>query len=264
MVDVQLFQPERLSDNKDGTSPNPMVHWGPEEKSWAQNPTCRQVGNQIICDNIYGDNKPDASRASFSLQGGNSSFHAIADLQASMGLFPSTARVSDTQAPPYFPSGTLPNPNYGNSSFDQFGFNQGPKDQVRPGGTAVGPAWRPFDPFSFNQGDKTPISPIAPINPGIIPPYIKPNGHDVPAPPPPKPIDVPLPPIPGPVGPPKPIDVPVPPSPAPQPQPDVNPYQPCQPQPYQPCQPCPGGGRRWYPGMIAGRVIGRIFGGRCR
>ena len=246
MMDWQVSQPEaeRVTYSQDQTSSRPMVNWGPDERSWSQNLTCRQVGNQIICDDIYGDNRPAVARASFSLQG-NDAFRSIASLQMSMGLLGQSqiVRVSDTQAPPYFPPGTLP---YSSLQLDQYGYNQGPK----PGqiGPVVNPGTGALDPYSFNQGDRTPVFPV---NPGIIPPYIKPGGHDVP-----------LPPIPTPVTPPRPIDVPPPPVPQPQPRPDTNPYQPspCQPD-YNPCYPCHP---RWYPGMIAGRVLGRIFGRRCR
>lgn len=247
MVEWQGSQPEaeRFIHNSDQTLSTPMVNWGADEKGWSQGPVCRQVGNQIVCDDIYGDNKPTVARVSFSPQG-TDNIRSFVDLQMSMGLLPQSqvVRVSDTQVPPYY----SPNaPQQG----DRYSYNQGPRfGQI---GVTGAPVTGVMDPYSFYQGDK---SPIVPINPEIIPPYIKTGGQDVPLPPIPHQVDTN-----------KPTEVPPPPKPVvvPQPHPTTNPYQTCQTYNNNPCHPChPGGGRHWYPGMIAGRVLGRIFGGRGR
>jgi hypothetical protein len=237
-MEWQVSQPEaeRVTLNQDQTSARPLVSWGPDEKSWSQNPSCRQVGNQIICDDIYGDNKPAVSRCTFST-GGNDTFRSITALQASMGLIGQAqiVRAGDSAAPPYYPAGTLPNPAL---QTDRYSYNQG--TDFNRGAVAAEPRI-PVNPYSFHQGDQA-------SNPGIVPPYIRPNGHEVPRPP-----------VPGPLEQPKPVDVPAPPK--PQPKPETT--NPC-PTNYSPCNPCqPRQG--WHPGMIAGRVLGRVFGrGRCR
>lgn len=208
------------------------------------------VGNTLVCDsNIYGSQKPETY---------NEAFRAIVPLAKQLGLLgtdPTTQlyRVSDTQAPPYYPAGTYTNIPASVTAeqpvqpyYDQYNYHQSP---TTPDGSyrpmpAGQPAPQNFDPFSYHQNDKT-----NPGNPGV--PRFTPAA------------DLPLPPLP-----PKPGDLkPEPAKPVVnQPRPDQRPGNPCQ-----PCRPCrPGGGRDggcgWYPGKIAGRVVGRIFGGgrRCR
>ncbi len=262
---------ERVSVNQGQEVQNPMVTWGPSEAAWSQNQTCRQVGDTIVCSNAFANNSTNAE-----------AFRAILPLQQSMGLIaPQQAvRVGDSgpaQAPPYYRSSGQPDGYYEPSpsayaqSFDTYGFNQGTRPgQIGQPGTAA------FDPYAFNQNDDR-----RPGNPGTIPPYIKPGGHDVPVAPP-RPADVPVQPAPQPR---RPADVPLPPMPQQpgdvrnngggcQPQPDIrnngggcqpqpryeNNCQPCQPRNYQSCQ--PSRQQHWYPGKIAGRVLGRVFGGR--
>ena len=243
MGESQISQPEveRYSYHQDSTA-RPLVSWVPEEASRSSSQVCVKVGDTIVCTNdIYGSTSAKPA------------FRAIYSLQESMGLIPSAQvyRAADTQPPPYYPPGTYMSPTAGQPlryETDPYTYNQG----TRPG-QAQTPADRAgtggVDPFSFHQGDK---------NPSIVPPYLKPNVNEFPA--------VPLPPLPD-QRPNPPVDTrPQP----PQPCPETNPYQPRPYQPGQPCQPCqpcnPGGrhGGGWYPGKIAGRVLGRVFGGRCR
>lgn len=242
MGESQISQPEveRNSYLQDSTA-RPLLSWGPEEASRSRQ-VCTQVGDTIVCTgDIYGNTSAQPA------------FRAIYALQESMGLIPSAQvyRAADTQAaPPYYPSGTYmrPTPGQPPQMEDPYTYYQG----GRPGQPQI-PADRAgtgnADPFGYHQGDR---------NPTIVPPYIKPNVNEFPA--------VPLPPLPD-TRPQPSVDT------RPQPpRPETRPYQP-QPQTYnpgqpcQPCQPCHPGGRRnggWYPGMIAGRVLGRVFGGRCR
>lgn len=164
-------------------------------------------------------------------------FRAIFSLQQSMGLVApfQVARASETEAPPpYYPPGTYLSPSPGQPpQFDPYSFHQGPGSSDRA--TSPGPVGTGgFDPYSYHQGDKTPVVPV---------PVPRPGGQEIP-----------LPPIQGP----KPGGEP--PTTQPQPRPADQP----QPRPYSPCQPCQPCRPRWYPGKVAGRVIGRIFGGRCR
>ena len=272
MTEWQVSQPqaERVGFNSDAAQSRPMVNWGPDEHV-ARGPVCRVINNQIVCDDIFsGTASAKAERpVSFSLQY-NDAFRGIVGLQVAMGVAPDTqaGRVSE-KTPPLYSSIA---PQLGT---DQYSYNQDSRVTPRP----PVPNFGTFDAYGFNQGDKG--------NPGFIPPYIAPNGREIPQPP-----------IPGPVRPIEVRPIEVPPHPVPLPPPDVQPgpnpsdvrpypnpsdVQPCpnpyQPNPYQ-SGPCPNPyqpypqynpyqqhnpcfpGRRWYPGMITGRIIGRILG--CR
>lgn len=239
MGDRQVSQPEaERSGYQSQDSSRALFTWGPEERATG-NQTCKQVGNTLVCGgDIYGTAKPSET------------FRAIIALQQDMGLISQTQamRVADNQPQPYFPPGVPVRPGVGPQvPSDQYSFNQGDRRPGQPG--TVGQSGQvPLDPFSFHQGDKAPV--VQPPRPGNV---------DVPMPPRPG-VDVPMPPLPSP------IENPRPPVPQPVPrtdcQPQPQPYQPSYPcQPCQPCRPHHGG---WYPGKIAGRVMGRIFGGRCR
>lgn len=246
---ISQVELERNSCHQDSAA-RPLLSWGPEEANRSSSQVRVKVGDTIVCTNdIYGSTNS------------KSAFSAIYSLQESMGLIPSSQvyRASDTQAaPPYYSPGTYMRPNPAQLPImetDPYTFYQ----QTKPGqpqNSADCAGTGATDQFSYNQGDRTP---------SIVPPYLKPNVNEFPA--------VPLPPLPDQRPQPGVDTRPQP----PRPTTDQNPYQPAphpyqtQPQPYspgQPCQPCNPGGRHhgggWYPGKIAGRVIGRIFGGRCR
>ena len=222
-----------------------VIAWDGSEDGWAQgnNKSCRMVGDTLVCDaDIYGSSKPQTYAEAF---------RAIIPLAQELGLLPQNRvyRVSDNGQPqPFYPPGTYAIPAGSTAEqpvkpyyADQYSYHQVPDGDFRPMpvGTPGTPAQTSFDPYSFHQNDRT-----APAIPAF------------------KPVaDIPLPPVPPQDAKPQaPVDNV---KPANQPNPD---------RPGNPCQPCrPGriggrGGCGWYPGKIAGHVVGRIFGGgrRCR
>lgn len=234
MVDSHIIQPERDSSDSSSASRQSLVAWGPEEKSWSQTQVCRQVGNSIVCtQDIWGDAPP------------NQAFKAIFALQQNLGLMRSTEqipgqsvyRVSDTEAPPpYYPPGTLSVPGAGLKAEDPYSYHQGGKP-----GEIARQSGQPgtFDPYSFHPGDR---------NAPAVPPWIVPPGEPRPMPP----------------GPQRPEDVIKPPATQPKPGDDTPRPAPVPGNPCRPCNPCSPGNGRWYPGKLAGRVLGRVFGGRGR
>lgn len=270
MVEWQVSQPQadRVS-NQNYDAENSLVQWDASLSNGSHHQTCRIVGDTIVCSDAFDSNTKVANNE-------NNAFRAILPLQQAMGWGSPTElqRVSDSQplqGRPYYAPAAQPDGYYQADAsrslssataipqgMDAYSFNQGPRigaiNQTAPG---------PVDQYSYNQGDRTSG------NPGFIPPYIKPNGHEVPQPPiqAPRPVEVPQPPKPGDVTQqPRPGEVPPPPRPMENQQPctprPMENQQPCAPRNYQPCRPCQPCGPRWYPGKIAVGVLGRVFGGR--
>lgn len=238
-MEFQNFQPEKEAQTSPGSQ---LAFWGPEETYSSPKVSCKQIGNTIVCtQDIYGGQTAQPQQA----------FQAIYALQQHMGLAPSNfyvQRVSDSEPPPYYPPGTLTLPGAGVQAEDPYGYHHGSKSSQTP--QAGDKAAVPFDPYSFHPGDKN--SPVLPL------PWLTPE----------IPLPQPLP------GNPKPEDLVK--TPGTQPGQDLpgpkptdplrpNPGDRTQTNPCRPCRPCDPGNGRWYPGKIAGRVIGRVFGrGRCR
>lgn len=256
------------------TAPRPLVEYGPGQRGdWRASAPTRQIGDITVVGDIYGPDGRPITRYS-------EAFRALAPMSQEMmydsmpWLVPPASRTSyrpQMRPPTYDPYNYHPGsdgpqpPSYYPNENDPYSFHPGapgggyrrpserPPTYYPPGDNrvVVGPSPQPggrdryiYHPGSPNDTIPTPPSPERPptIPPG--PPSPEYNPTIPPGPPPDAPI----------VAPPQP-EV----RPAPSPY-DERPCQPCRPQPYRPCQPrC-----NWYPGKIAGGVIRRVFGGRCR